>query len=282
MATNTHINNWIERAELDFYTMFIKTWIPFNAWYMRDFYDESINRTSDKSIIEFLNSNSNKYRDKIKSLLRGNDDISKEFITLLGKLHYELEAHPIPDYENRISFSTINLIKNNNKTHSQSLGQHTYFVEFKDQLPKTQKRWFCEVQKKNNNQTLHRVELHEWSLDALNNDVDFIALPENEMRNQIRDSFLKINPKKPIIIIVPPKRRTNGKYTKPINSIVIDEIKHLYFTDDYDLGSKVIVQLIYELRCKLFHGELDPTEANLGIYENAYRIQKILIKELKS
>lgn len=77
MATNTHINNWIDRAELDYYTMFIKTWIPFNAWYMRDFYDESVNRTSDKSIIEFLNSNSNKYRDKIKSLLRGTDDVAK-------------------------------------------------------------------------------------------------------------------------------------------------------------------------------------------------------------
>lgn len=282
MATNTHINNWIDRAELDYYTMFIKTWIPFNAWYMRDFYDESANRTSDKSIIEFLNSNSNKYRDKIKSLLRGVDDVAKEFINLLGKLHYELEAHSIPDYENRISFSTINLIKNNNKTYSQSLGKYTYFVEFKDQLPKTQKRWFCEVQKKNNNQTLHRIELHEWSLDSLNNDADFIALPENEMRIQLRDAFLKINPRKPIIVIVPPKRNRNGSFSKPENSVAIDEIRHLYFTNDYDLLSKVIVQLIYELRCKLFHGELDPTEANLGVYENAYKIQKILIKELKA
>ena len=284
MATNTHINNWIERAELDYYTMFIKTWIPFNAWYMRDFYDDSITppRTSDKAIIDYLNSNSNKYRDKIKSLLRGTDDVAKEFIALLSKLHYELEAHPIPDYENRISFLTINLIKNNIKTHSQSLGQHTYFVEFKDQLPKTQKRWFCEVQKKSNNQTLHRIELHDWSLDNLNNDADFIALPENEMRNQIREAFLQINPKKPIVIIVAPKRRRNGAYTQPDNSIAIDEAKHLYFTNDYDLVSKVVVQLIYELRCKLFHGELDPTEANLGIYENAYKIQKILIKELKA
>ncbi len=176
----------------------------------------------------------------------------------------------------------LKLIKNNNKSHFQYLGQYTYFVEFKDQLPKTQKRWFCEVQRKSNNQTLHRVELHEWSLDALNNDADFVALPDNEMRNQIRDAFLNINPKKPIIIIVPPKRKRNGTHTNPDNSITIDEIKHLYFTNDHDLVSKVIVQLIYELRCKLFHGELDPTEANLGIYENAYKIQKILIKELKA
>jgi hypothetical protein len=250
---------------------------------MRDFYDESLAppRTSDKAIIEFLNSSSNKYRDKIKSLLRGTDDTSKQFVRLVGKLHYELEAHPIPDYESRISFSTINLVKNNTKTHSHSLGQFTYFVEFKDQLPKTQKRWFCEVQKRTNNQTLHRIELFEWSLDALNNEPDFIGLADDEKRIEVRNAFLKINPKKPIIIIVPPKRRAAGKYVQPNNTIAIDQINHLYFIDDNDLVSKVVVQLIYELRCKLFHGELDPTEANLGIYEHAYNIQKILINELR-
>lgn len=33
MAINTHITNWIDRAELimDYYTLFIKSWIPYNA-----------------------------------------------------------------------------------------------------------------------------------------------------------------------------------------------------------------------------------------------------------
>ena len=285
MAVNTHINNWIERAELvmDYYTLFIKAWIPYNAWYMHNFYDEDSNpkRDRDASIIFHINSTSNRYRDKIISLLRGADENAIEFRKHIGKLHFALEANPIPDFENMISFSTINLSRNILKKHSQSLGKHTYSVEFKDQLPKTQKRWFLEVQKKNNNQTIHGVELHDWSLEQLNNDPDFIALPENEMRNQLRDSFLKINPKKPIIIIVPPKRIAGGKYKQPSDSIIIDQSKNLYFTNDFDMVSKVIVQLIYELRCKLFHGELNPIDSNISVYENAYKIQKILIKELR-
>ncbi len=39
--------------------------------------------------------------------------------------------------------------------------------------------------------------------------------------------------------------------------------------------------MLYELRCKLFHGELDPTEANQDIYKYAYNIQNLLIKELR-
>ncbi|MEQ8572464.1 MAG: hypothetical protein RIB63_00270, partial [Fulvivirga sp.] len=268
----------------DYYTMFIKSWIPFNAWYMKDFYDESSTpkRTSDRSIIDFLNANSNKYRDKIKSLLRGTDVASKDFLELLAKLHYELESHPIPDYDNRISFLTVSLSRNTLKTYSQSVGRFTYFVEFQDQLPKTQKRWFLEIQKKVNNQTLNRVELFEWSLEELNNDPDFISIIEQDQKNKLRDTFLNINPKKPIDVVIKPKRNRNGNFSQPNDSIIIDETNHLYFTDDYDLVSKVIVQLIYDLRCKLFHGELDPIEANLGVYENAYKIQKILIKELRA
>jgi len=284
MAINTHIRNWIDRSEQlhDYYILFVKSWIPFNAWYMHNFYDDTTNpkRDTDSSIISHINSTSNTYRDKIKSFLRGTSEVSMEFKKLISDLHFELEAKPIPDYENRISLATINLAKNNLKMHSQHSGRNTYFVEFKYQLPKTQKRWFLEVQKKNNNQTLYRVELHSWSLEELNNDVDYIAIPDHEMKNQLRDAFTYINPKKPVVLIVAPKRRRN-QYIQPPNSIVIDEVKQLYCTDDIDLISKAIVQMLYELRCKLFHGELDPTDANQSIYKYAYYIQNLLIKELR-
>ncbi|MBL7682744.1 MAG: hypothetical protein JNK00_05250 [Flavipsychrobacter sp.] len=283
MAVNTNISNWIDRAEsaIDYYSLFIKTWIPFNAWYMHNYYDDTSNpkRDTDAAIINHINSTTNIYRDKIKSLLRGSNESSVRFKLLLGKLHSALEANSIPDYENRISFSTICLSKNSFKTHSQSLKTFTYFVEFKDQYPKLTKRWFLEVQKRSNNQTIHRVELFNWSLTELQGNDDFNAIPEQEKRDQLRDAFQKINPKKPITIIIPPKiKRSNP--TQPSNSIVIDPTINLYFTNDHDLVSKVIVQMIYELRCKLFHGELNPNDANSHIYEFAYEIQKTLIKEL--
>jgi len=29
-----NINNWIRLSEPDYYMFFLKTWIPFNAWYV--------------------------------------------------------------------------------------------------------------------------------------------------------------------------------------------------------------------------------------------------------
>ena len=284
MAVNTNISNWINRSEykVDFYTEFIKVWIPFNAWYMHNFYDEDSlpKRDRDSAIIHHINSTSNTYRDKIKALLRGTDTLSCHFKKVLGKLHNELESNPIPNFNDRISFHTISLTKNSNKSFTKDVGRLTYFVEFKHQLPKTQKRWLLEVQKKNNNQTLHRVELHNWSHEELNNDADFIALPENSMRINLRKCFDEINPNKVDCIVVEPKIR-GGLRHLPNNSFVIDKDIHLYFIEDYDLVSKIIVQLIYELRCKLFHGEMNPNDANMKIYEFLYKLQKTLIQELK-
>ncbi|MCX2476923.1 hypothetical protein OQZ33_21495 [Pedobacter sp. MC2016-05] len=69
-------------------------------------------------------------------------------------------------------------------------------------------------------------------------------------------------------------------YDAAAGSMIIDETRNLYFVKDYELIAKVIIQMLYELRCKLFHGELDPIAANLGIYQHAFHIQKTLIKEL--
>ncbi|SDQ01223.1 hypothetical protein SAMN05428975_5655 [Mucilaginibacter sp. OK268] len=275
---NVYLENWIRQAELDYFTMFIKSWLPFNAWYMKDFYDESVDRTSDRAIIDYIKLNPNRYKDKIIALLRGRDDDALRFRNYLSQLHFELEAHTIPNEVERISFSTINLFKNPLPQKVISFGHHDYMVEFKRNLPKTQKRWVCQIITKRTSQTIHIVELFDWSLNDLHSHIDYIAIPA-EKKQYLDACFLEMNPKKPDIIIVQPLRDGVG-YKEPPNSITINPIKHLYFSNNYELVSKVIIELLYQLRCKLFHGELDPITANLGIYENAFYLQKPLIKEL--
>lgn len=283
---NVYLENWIKMSDLDYFTMFIKSWLPFNAWYMKDFYDEtsSPTRTTDRDIINYLKNNSNRYRDKIIALLRNDDDESRRFKANISQLHFELQSHTIPNEQERISFSTINLDKNPLLQHVVSFGHYNYKVEFKIQLPRTQKRWICEVITRRTGQTIHRVELFEWSLTALYADIDYRGIPQDK-KQYLDGCFHEMNPKKPEIIILNPQRINNAAgtstiYTAPAGSLIIDEMKNLYFVKDYELISKVIIQMLYELRCKLFHGELDPIASNLGIYESAYQIQKALIKEL--
>ncbi|QZK90081.1 hypothetical protein K5V07_06085 [Flavobacterium sp. CHNK8] len=275
-----YLQEWINKSELDYYTMFVKAWIPFNAWYMDNFYDEVIPRTTDRKIIDFIKDNSNRYRDKIISLLRSNDEHSNEFKMLLSNLHFELERHPIPNEDERISFNNTNLNRNNLPSHVVSFRHHDYKVEFRHTQPRTTKRWICQIiSKRGTNNTIHYIDLFNWSLKELHENPSYIAIP-NDKKQYLDACFAEMNPKKPEIIILNPTTNSQGVYIQPSSSIEIDKNKNLYFINNYELVSRVIIEILYDLRCKLFHGELHPISANLGIYKYAYQIQNILIKEL--
>ena len=111
-GTISHIGKWIDRAEPDFYMMFIKAWIPFNALYMANYYYETANRTSDRAIINHIKSNDNAIVRRIKSLLRGSDTVSLEFKHALGKMEMELRAHAVPNEYDRLSFSNVCITSN--------------------------------------------------------------------------------------------------------------------------------------------------------------------------
>ena len=52
-----YIDKWLDKAKIDYFQMFIQAWIPFNAWYMREFYDESTGRKSDSDIMYYIGHN---------------------------------------------------------------------------------------------------------------------------------------------------------------------------------------------------------------------------------
>jgi hypothetical protein len=74
------VPRWLSLADLkiDYYTQFIKAWIPFNAWYMVSFYDDTVLK-NDRKILEHIKNNTNPFRDRIINLLRVMTNISKEF-----------------------------------------------------------------------------------------------------------------------------------------------------------------------------------------------------------
>lgn len=276
---NIYLQEWINKSELDYYTMFVKAWIPFNAWYMDNFFDEAASRTRDRDIIDYIKENSNRYRDKIISLLRSTDDQSYDFKILLGNLHFELERHPIPNEEERISFHNTNLNRNTSPSHIISFGHYDYKVEFRHTLPKTSKRWICQIISRRGANTIHYVDLFNWSLREFHDNHEYIKIP-NDKKQYLDACFAEMNPRKPEIIILNPSTNSQGVYLAPSSSIEINKNKNLYFINNYELVSKVIIEILYGLRCKLFHGELHPISANLDIYKYAYQIQNILIKEL--
>lgn len=278
-----NVPRWLSLAELkiDYYTQFIKSWIPFNAWYMVSYYDETNNRKSDRDIIDHIKNNSNPFRDRIINLLNGYDNDSNQFKFYLGQLHLQLEGHTIPDNENKLSFSSINISKNTNTSQPINFRNLIYKTTYNTNVSRGTNRVKCEIfDSRRGNTNIYLDEMLDWSMNEFLNRASYISLPY-ERKEKLRLSFEEVNPRKPENIIVRPTRDKNNNYQKPSRCVIIDKDAHIYFVDDSVLVSKVIIEMLYRLRCVLFHGEINPTETNQGIYEYAYNIQKLLIKELR-
>lgn len=283
MSINTAISKWIDKSEPDFYTLFIKAWIPYNSWYMHNFYDEdaSPRRANDKEIIGYIKNNSNVYKDKIITLLRNSDDESNKFKLLISSLYYQLEYTSIPNVNEKISFNSICISDNANSKGPCTLNELGFSVSGKkdETLPRASARWIFEVIDNRTTKTISRISLFKCSLAELHSNNDFNSLA-NKYKSTVEKCLNEIDPNKKISVVIPPERK-GGKFVKPQHSICIDGNKNLYFTDNLEDVSKSVIQILYELRCKLFHGEIEPSDTNLGVFEQAFYIQRVLIKALR-
>lgn len=279
-GTLSHISNWIDRAEPDYYMMFIKAWIPFNAWYMTNFYDETTGVTSDRAIINLIKTNDNTFTRRIKSLLRGKDGVSLEFKRALGQLEQELRAHPVPDEHEKLSFANVSIDSNNTHTFQKSKGSYLFKAQFNHLLPRTSMRCRLEVLRVSNGSSAALVELNNCSPSELEANTDFTNIAKEEWKEMFRACLNEVSPYKKSDVLAAVKMK-GGKISVPSGAIEIDKEHNLYLKSNVDDVAKAIVEIIYRLRCLLLHGEIDPTVANSHIYEYAFGILRTLIKELR-
>lgn len=262
-----HIEQWLQRAEPDYYAAFINAWIPFNAWYVHEYQE-----TQDKACLDKICSTNNKYRLKIKTLLKGDTDESKEFLHNLSRLHYELLSHPIPG-DNPINLDNVLKEENPNTVFQKDFRKYSYKWEYFKQVKPHCK---CVVSHKDAFQTtLCTIDLTQWNVEELEADQNFQNLDEI-IRGKIREYLNEIKPFLNVQIVI----HTPISKMQLRNAKEIDADKKLYVINDIDKVSCAIVWLIYKLRCLIFHGNIGPTKDSSNIYKYAYYIQRALIKAL--
>ena len=279
-GTISHIGNWIDRAEPDYYMMFIKAWIPFNAWYMTNYYDEAAGIVTDRAIINHIKSSDNTFFRRIKSLLRGTDSVSLEFKHTLGKMELELRAHAVPNEHDRLSFANVCIVSNNIHAYQVTKGHYQFKASFNPSQPRTALRCRLEILKASNGNNVALVELNNCLLSELESNADFVNVERDEWKELLRSCLNEISPQKKENLLAKVKIK-NGVPSIPSGAIEINKENDLYLRGNVDDLAKAIVEIIYGLRCLLLHGEIDPTVANIRIYEHAYSILRTLIKELR-
>jgi hypothetical protein len=257
-----HKDRWLALAEADtdFAVMFIKAWLPFNVWYCNNYPDKN---NKDRPILEEIKQDNNLFRTRLIALLNGNDAESKQFRTLVGQLHIALEKFYIPDASNRITFTNIWFRENPNRIFTLP--------------PKRRLEYKAEIRANNSVQamileqgtlatkysyTYTKYDFIHFSADA---NLNALSL---EQQTSIQHCFKEINPKKKEAIVTDDKR----------NNINCGDV---LLKNNADFVSKALIELLYNLRCILFHGEIQPSKDNLSVYEPAYYVLRILLKSLK-
>jgi restriction endonuclease S subunit len=116
---------WRNLASIDYFTHFVKAWIPFNAWY-RTYHPEL---DTDRKAIEAIKAQPNKFRDRLVSLLNDNDNDGIAFKFRISELHLALERKYLFNNNNRITFQQISIENNPVKQNSFQYNGLTYKVE---------------------------------------------------------------------------------------------------------------------------------------------------------
>jgi len=259
-----HIKNWLGKADPDYYTMFIQTWIPLNAWYVHQF-----NSTKDSVCIEKLKSTRNTIRIRIEALLQNeNVDVeSRNFRFHLGQLHYQLENRRIENKGSVISFNNLPMDKSdqvNSSTDTDKKGNIFKAVN--------KESYYQAIIVAKGGKTLMDGKFSEHKIDSLLTHNQYIALGDSEIQEIIRVCFQNIDPNNKISLVT--KTRTKS------DKIILEEQSKLAFVNDVELISKSLIHVIYQLRCVLFHGNIDPTSTNQKIYEHTFYMLKSIINEL--
>ena len=98
-----------------------------------------------------------------------------------------------------------------------------------------------------------------FNLKELENFAQYKKLNNEEQKNNLKECYKAINPKKPISLLSREKNKSI-------------EIGGYNFIDDIDKICKAIIEVLYLLRNSLFHGEIIPGRETNNVYEPAYNI----------
>lgn len=261
---NYYIENaeaWKALSNIDYFTYFVKAWIPFNAWY-RNSYPAL---ESDADIMQQIKTQHNSFRSRIISLIENPEthNESKVFKAHLAELHYQLERNYIYNRGVRISFENIVVEENPVTTGTRTYRGFSYNVE----IDAGNKRKF--TSKIIDIKSVIRLDVSQnngYNWDEIANHSQYKALPP-ECKRILKACYEKVNPRKAISLLA----------TDAANSV---RIGNYNFVNDSELVAKAIITVIYNLRNSLFHGQLVPDRNTQLVYEPAYHMLRMLVLSL--
>lgn len=264
-----HSKQWFERSGIDYYMSFVRTWIAFNSWYMHHF---TLNDESDRAYINEIKNTDNQFRNRIMTLLKASneDEESKCFKKNLGLLHEELEKRAIPKYDTRVTFTNIDIGISSNTVINEAFDGMTYKVErYTSGSTRPNKQVDCVIIN-SKGQTKLIITQAKYNLFEFMNHSDYLKHNSENQKKKLLEFYRKINPRKVVNLVYDNTSKKND---------YIELTERTKFKNNIDDIAVGLIEIIYSLRCKIFHGELEPSWNNMKIYEYAFNILSLLLKQ---
>ena len=251
---NTFIDNreaWLRLSEIDYLGQFVKVWLAFNAWY-RNAYSEN----QDRKIINELKWNASPIGNALRPLLETQSEDAEQFRSDIGFLHHRLEHYEIQtgkeEAKQRITFRKVYLCDRQPRVETASSYGYAFKVERKPNGP-------VESAVLNKSASpIFQYPQSKYDLEDLVAQQGFIALRVNQ-QNCLRELYEKSAPREIADLLT----------TCQLTAIKCGS--YSFYCSRENLFAAV-VEVVYLMRCHLFHGELSPTRQASECYEPAYRI----------
>lgn len=257
-----HKEEWKALADIDYFGAFVKAYIPFNAWMNISY----ATLKTDREKINEIKRNSNTFRNKICALLNANNQDGSQFRGLLGELHDLLENNQIYNQDKRITFTNVTIGKNPTNIYEDTWNGIGYRVQYGNGNS-TETNSLIKNRKGN---AIFHLTQSDYNLDELKTYSDFTK-QKTDYQNHLINCYKNVEP------YIQKNFTTGFDITDPNTYYECGNYK---FIKESENIAKGLIEIIYNLRNSLFHGELVPNkDANL-VYGAAYRIVYMLIQSL--
>ena len=122
-----NLRRWRDSAEIDWFSHFIKAWIPFNAWMTETYGD-----LNDRELLDRLKAGNNVVFNRVVPMLDPGKDSSQdaqEFRLQVAELHRLLQSCLVEGRRGRVSFESVDIGYNNHAKEQVVARKRTFTVE---------------------------------------------------------------------------------------------------------------------------------------------------------
>lgn len=255
---NPYIENqerWLRLSEVDYLGFFANAWLAFNAWYRNAYNDKR-----DRVIIDAFKDDGNIVRSKMLPLLGSQTEEAVQLKSSIGQLHQRLENYHLisgKDAPERVTLTNVYLRMNQVAAVSELYSGVTYSVD-----PKASGNKLLSTVTNRAGAEILKLQQDRHDPSGLEADPQFAQLSRTQAA-RLLSTYRTVNPR-------------NVADLTDMGHAALQCGAYQFASSPNDLFAG-LVEVLYLMRCTLFHGELVPCKDGSACYEPAYNLVRTFL-----